>query len=510
MPLSARIARFGLAGAVVVTSGLLGDTFTASQAEAQPLSTQTIAGGPCATRPTATVADVSGQLGPLFEATVTVQLAAALELQPQSQLGPSPVSAVTAKATTASSSAKAAKTGHHQSAAAKKAAQKKAQKAQHQKAQHQKAEHKASARHGKDQPTPSSHASALPTSSGSPSTSPSGASNSPSPSQSPSQSPTQTPSATPTPSVSASKSPTKAPSSGPSGDPTQSSSPSPSATGSPPTPRKNPSPSNSPSPTKSPTKSPTPTPTKSAKPAKLCVEVEPFTNNPVRPGNSARYAVFVWSAISTAKDVSVAATINAVAHVGDAHFTVCPTGSGTSCKIGALPVGQADELQASAKVGPHAKAGGKITLAAAATGKGAKPAHSGASVTIAKAGTPTPSSTPTPDPTESVPALPTVPAEPTLPGTGLLPTDGTSPTNPAGLFPTVSPGSSNGSGVAGGTKPRSHRIDALSAGATLPLNPRLIGGQLAGLAVLAGAVAIAIARLSLRKPKPQSGQNDSQ
>jgi hypothetical protein len=38
--------------------------------------------------------------------------------------------------------------------------------------------------------------------------------------------------------------------------------------------------------------------------------------------------------------------------------------------------------------------------------------------------------------------------------------------------------------------------------ATVPLDDRLIGGQLAGLAVLAGAVAMAIARLSLRTPKP--------
>jgi len=42
----------------------------------------------------------------------------------------------------------------------------------------------------------------------------------------------------------------------------------------------------------------------------------------------------------------------------------------------------------------------------------------------------------------------------------------------------------------------------VDAAATVPLDSRLIGGQLAGLAVLAGAVMIAIARLSLRAPKP--------
>jgi hypothetical protein len=45
-------------------------------------------------------------------------------------------------------------------------------------------------------------------------------------------------------------------------------------------------------------------------------------------------------------------------------------------------------------------------------------------------------------------------------------------------------------------------IHAADAAATVPLDSRLIGGQLAGLAVLAGGVAIAIARLSLRTPKP--------
>jgi len=39
----------------------------------------------------------------------------------------------------------------------------------------------------------------------------------------------------------------------------------------------------------------------------------------------------------------------------------------------------------------------------------------------------------------------------------------------------------------------------------VPVDDRLIGGQLIGLAVLAAAVTIAIARLTLRKPRQQSG-----
>ena len=47
--------------------------------------------------------------------------------------------------------------------------------------------------------------------------------------------------------------------------------------------------------------------------------------------------------------------------------------------------------------------------------------------------------------------------------------------------------------------------DATTASATLPINTRLITGQLAGLVILASAITIAIARLSLRAPKPQDG-----
>jgi len=100
----------------------------------------------------------------------------------------------------------------------------------------------------------------------------------------------------------------------------------------------------------------------------------------------------------------------------------------------------------------------------------------------------------------------------TLPGVGTVPGVGTSPQNPASLFPTVSPAASAtpNSSAAGQAGRRQHRITALAASATLPLDPRLIGGQLAGLAVLAGAIAIAIARLSLRSPRPQGGKPGGQ
>jgi hypothetical protein len=81
----------------------------------------------------------------------------------------------------------------------------------------------------------------------------------------------------------------------------------------------------------------------------------------------------------------------------------------------------------------------------------------------------------------------------------------TSPTDPSGLFPTVSPSSSGSAAASGGATKDPKQSDATTASATLPLDSRLIGGQLAGLVLLAAAIAIAIARLSLRAPRPHDG-----
>jgi hypothetical protein len=42
--------------------------------------------------------------------------------------------------------------------------------------------------------------------------------------------------------------------------------------------------------------------------------------------------------------------------------------------------------------------------------------------------------------------------------------------------------------------------------AQFPLDTRLNGGQVVGLAVLAAAITIAVARFSLRKQRPQQGK----
>jgi hypothetical protein len=235
------------------------------------------------------------------------------------------------------------------------------------------------------------------------------------------------------------------------------------------------------------------------------VSVQPFSVRSVRPGKTASYAIWVWTTTAPATNVSVSAVVGRLAHVSAAKFTVCPAAKGTACKVGNLPVGQADELQASVKVASSAAVGKKITLTATATGKNAISFHAAASLLIAAAPrvTPTPSRTPT----GSVPPIPSLPLPPlpALPGGVSLP--GTGATNPVNLFPTVSPGPATPTPAAtGSSSGRAHHVNAVPASATVPLDPRLIGGQLAGLAVLAGAIVIAIARLSLRAPKPQNSK----
>jgi hypothetical protein len=80
---------------------------------------------------------------------------------------------------------------------------------------------------------------------------------------------------------------------------------------------------------------------------------------------------------------------------------------------------------------------------------------------------------------------------------------GVSPQNPTGLFPTVSPGSGSNTGG------RGKRIDAVTTAATTPLDT-LIPGQVVGLAILIGAIALAFVRFSLRTPPPSDSQGKSQ
>lgn len=166
------------------------------------------------------------------------------------------------------------------------------------------------------------------------------------------------------------------------------------------------------------------------------------------------------------------------------RFTLCPVAHRTTCSIGRLPANQAFEIMITDRVRRTATAGDPMTLTVAVAGSSLSPAE--ATITTVVAQTPT-----------SSPA-------PTLPPTTLAPIPGAtiSPAGLSGLFPVVTPQSSP---PATRLPKHTHKLAAITqASSSLPLDPRLIGGQLAGLAVLAAAITMVVARLSLRTPQTAS------
>lgn len=209
----------------------------------------------------------------------------------------------------------------------------------------------------------------------------------------------------------------------------------------------------------------------------------------VKAGHTATFVVWVWSAKAASYGASIRASMGKTKHVNAPSFPICPVPAGTTCRVGNLPAGQVDELEAADGVQAKATLGEQVTLTATATAKGSK-SDSGSATDVVVL-TPTAS-----------PSLPGV----TLPPTSLPPIPGTatSPSNPAGLFPTVPPSATPSASTPSLPRVRPHSAArAAAASATVPVDARLIGGQLAGLAVLAGAIAIAAVRLSLRRPRVQ-------
>ena len=290
--------------------------------------------------------------------------------------------------------------------------------------------------------------------------------------------------------------------------------PSPSSTGS-----SSASASPSPSPTDSgsvsPTPTPTPTPTKAA--VRLCLEVQPLSTSGVKPGNKAGYAIWVWPAGGAASSVSVTLSAKVAGRDVTPAFTVCPAASKQACTVGGINKGNSDELQATVTIPGGTSAGKQATLSATAkSGDATAPSPASGSVSVVAASSPSPSGSPTP----STPAVSPAGVGATLPA-GILPTvpgstpaaalpDLPSPQSSVGsLFPTVAPGASASPSPYSATLPNARNVTVADAAATFPFSTRLIGGEIAGLAVLAAALAIGIVRFSLRRPRPQHGKDQS-
>jgi len=281
----------------------------------------------------------------------------------------------------------------------------------------------------------------------------------------------------------------------------------------------------SPSPTSSGSKSPSPSPspTSSSPSVQLCLEVQAITTKSgVHPGGTASYAIWVWPAGGAASGVTVTISSKAASKDVTPKFTVCPTASGRTCTVGGIAKSTSDELQATAAVPSSIAAGKDITLTATAKAGGATaPPAADAGIKITAKPSPKHSSSPSPTPTPSssstgsglgatLPAgiLPTVPLTTTEgPSLGELPGPTTSAGSPGGLFPTVSPQPAASPSPYSAVLPKARDVRVTDAAATFPFSTRLVGGELVGLAVLAAALAIAIVRFSLRRPRPQHGKD---
>jgi hypothetical protein len=227
----------------------------------------------------------------------------------------------------------------------------------------------------------------------------------------------------------------------------------------------------------------------------LCITVQPLAAN-VKEGGQARYTVWVWLAgkVNGSAKVKIAATPSKLSP----SFTVCATPGGTTCSV-ALTAGQAVELRAAVAV-PGNAGGTHITLTATGTSaQSAASASASGSVTVEVASTPAPAVTPSTDPLGVGVTLPggLPPGEFTSAGLPELPG---AVSDPSVAFPQVSPTTPN-------PTPAPVPLHVSDVSASFPLSMRLVGGQVVGLAVLATAVTIAVARLSLRRQRPPGGQD---
>jgi hypothetical protein len=218
-----------------------------------------------------------------------------------------------------------------------------------------------------------------------------------------------------------------------------------------------------------------------------------------------QFAIFVWltSGNGGTATVGVAASPTSVKPT----FSVCQPTGGTTCSVSGLKGGHHIPTQAELTA-PTALAGKDITLTVTATSHQATNTPTATDKITVDSTSPTPTPTPTPTtpgagnggnlPPPSVPGI-------TNPGVGV---SNPVPTGNLGSdFPQVSPSPNVAPTPSASTHQHPVEVTDLSAG--LPLDVRLIGGQVVGLAILAAAITIAVARLSLRKQPARHSDDGS-
>ena len=209
------------------------------------------------------------------------------------------------------------------------------------------------------------------------------------------------------------------------------------------------------------------------------------------PRGAVTYSIWVWSTVpSRLVTVTVSTAGRAL---GVPTFGLCPARAGETCSIGSMPAYQAFEVLVTDQIGKKATTGEQITMTAVVQGDAQSPSNAALSPAEAAVSTVLGQrSSSSSSPTGSGTAPTSIPG---LPGTTVT------PGGLSGLFPTVTPSPTPSAG-ANRRSPQRKVARVTSTASSLPLDTRLIGGQLAGLAVLAAAVTMVMARLSLRTPQP--------
>jgi hypothetical protein len=262
-------------------------------------------------------------------------------------------------------------------------------------------------------------------------------------------------------------------------------------------------PSTSASPTPTTSASPTPTSTPTAPTGTLCLTVQTLNSvSAVDPGTTVGYAIWVW--LTSGTDGSAKITLTTSPSGLTPTFSVCATTGKSDCTVGGLNAGQQVEVQA--QLTAPARTVSQFTLTASASSAlAANTATASATVTLK------PKNSPAPTPGSGSAGNGGVLPPGSLPGgpSGPFPNFASTPGNLGSAFPQVSPtpGGSSSSSSSGTAQDQANSPEALDVSAGLPLTVRLIGGQVIGLAILAAAVTIAVARLSLRRQPPRHGED---
>jgi hypothetical protein len=215
----------------------------------------------------------------------------------------------------------------------------------------------------------------------------------------------------------------------------------------------------------------------------------------VDPGTKVRYAIWLWLTSGSGNvKVALSAKPKSVAPA----FSVCATSGTTKCTA-SLSAGQQVEVQA--KVAAPNRPTKRFILTATATSSQASNSATASATVDIKAKNPSPTSSPTPNAGDggTLPPAGGLPSGTTIPGLGVQPSG-----DLGSAFPQVSP---SPAASAAGDPPHAHETRTVDLSAGLPLDVRLIGGQIIGLAVLAAAVTIAVARLSLRRQPAKHGED---